>query len=105
MMSDFETDARHENQLQTIRKKWNGFGKKYQQKVKRMQDEREETYQQKHMALQEKLRTKNLSLQTLQDEQNEIKNKQKTQKLGLENLEEFTIFPKEVVNGKTVITA
>ena len=31
--------------------------------------------------------------------------KQKTQKLGIENLEEFTIFPKEVVDGKTVITA
>lgn len=31
--------------------------------------------------------------------------KQKTQKLGIENLEEFTIFPKEVVNGKTIITA
>ena len=27
------------------------------------------------------------------------------QKLGLENLEEFTIFPKEIINGKTVITA
>ena len=31
--------------------------------------------------------------------------KQKTQKLGIENLEEFTIFPKEIVEGKTVITA
>lgn len=31
--------------------------------------------------------------------------KQKSQKLGLENLEEFTIFPKKIVNGKTVITA
>ena len=31
--------------------------------------------------------------------------KQKTQKLGLENLEEFTIFPKEKVDGRTVITA
>ena len=31
--------------------------------------------------------------------------KQKTQKLGIENLEEFTIFPKELVDGKTVITA
>ena len=31
--------------------------------------------------------------------------RQKTQKLGIENLEEFTIFPKEVVDGKTVITA
>ena len=31
--------------------------------------------------------------------------KQRTQKLGIENLEEFTIFPKEKVDGKTVITA
>ena len=29
----------------------------------------------------------------------------KSQKLSIENLEAFTIFPKEVVNGKTVITA
>ena len=29
----------------------------------------------------------------------------KSQKLSIENLETFTIFPKEVVNGKTVITA
>ena len=29
----------------------------------------------------------------------------KTQKMGIENLEEFTIFPKEVIDGKTVITA
>ena len=26
-------------------------------------------------------------------------------KLGIENLQEFTIFPKQVVDGKTVITA
>ena len=26
-------------------------------------------------------------------------------KMGIENLEEFTIFPKEVVDGKTIITA
>ena len=31
--------------------------------------------------------------------------KQKTQKLGLENLEEFTIFPKQKIDGKTIITA
>lgn len=30
---------------------------------------------------------------------------EKPQKLGIENLQEFTIFPKEVVDGKTVITA
>lgn len=29
----------------------------------------------------------------------------KSKKLGIENLQEFTIFPKEVVDGKTVITA
>ena len=26
-------------------------------------------------------------------------------KMGIENLEEFTIFPKEIVDGKTIITA
>lgn len=31
--------------------------------------------------------------------------KEKTAKLGIENLQEFTVFPKEVINGKTVITA
>ena len=30
---------------------------------------------------------------------------EKPKKLGIENLQEFTIFPKEVVDGKTVITA
>ena len=29
----------------------------------------------------------------------------KAQKMGIENLESFTIFPKEVVDGKTIITA
>ncbi|MDO5307086.1 MAG: hypothetical protein Q4E83_04940 [bacterium] len=29
----------------------------------------------------------------------------KNQKLGIENLQEFTIFPKQIVDGKTVITA
>jgi len=29
----------------------------------------------------------------------------KPEKMGIENLEEFTIFPKEVVDGKTIITA
>ena len=29
----------------------------------------------------------------------------KSKKLGIENLQEFTIFPKEVVDGQTVITA
>ena len=29
----------------------------------------------------------------------------KSAKLGIENLQEFTIFPKEVIDGKTIITA
>ena len=29
----------------------------------------------------------------------------KTTKLGIENLQEFTIFPKEVKEGQTIITA
>ena len=32
-------------------------------------------------------------------------NKSKLGKMGIENLEEFTIYPKEVVDGKTIITA
>lgn len=31
--------------------------------------------------------------------------KSKFDKMGIENLEEFTIFPKEVKNGQTIITA
>ena len=29
----------------------------------------------------------------------------KNKKMGIENLEEFTIFPKQVIDGKTIITA
>ena len=29
----------------------------------------------------------------------------KSQKMGIENLESFTIFPKEIVDSKTIITA
>ena len=31
--------------------------------------------------------------------------KSRNEKMGIENLEQFTIFPKEVVDGRTVITA
>lgn len=36
---------------------------------------------------------------------NPIEHTQKPAKLEIENLQEFTIFPKEVVDGKTIITA
>ncbi len=36
---------------------------------------------------------------------NPAESENKPAKLGIENLQEFTIFPKEVVDGKTIITA
>ena len=36
---------------------------------------------------------------------NPVESENKPAKLGIENLQEFTIFPKEVVDGKTIITA
>ena len=35
----------------------------------------------------------------------EIITEKKPAKMGIEQLEEFTIFPKEIVEGKTIITA
>jgi hypothetical protein len=32
-------------------------------------------------------------------------NSKKQPKMGIENLEEFTIFPKQIIDGKTIITA
>ena len=34
-----------------------------------------------------------------------VMNNSKMGKMGIENLEEFTIYPKEVIDGKTIITA
>lgn len=34
-----------------------------------------------------------------------VESENKPAKLGIENLQEFTIFPREVVDGKTIITA
>lgn len=36
---------------------------------------------------------------------NPVEGIKKPEKMGIENLEEFTIFPKETIDGKTVITA
>jgi hypothetical protein len=36
---------------------------------------------------------------------NPVRSEDKSKKMGIENLQEFTIFPKEVVDGKTIITA
>lgn len=34
-----------------------------------------------------------------------VETSDKPAKMGIENLQEFTIFPKQVVDGKTIITA
>lgn len=36
---------------------------------------------------------------------NPVEQPKKPEKMGIENIQEFTIFPKEVVDGKTIITA
>ncbi len=36
---------------------------------------------------------------------NPVESTEKPAKMGIENLQEFTIFPKEVVDGKMIITA
>ena len=48
-----------------------------------------------------------MSAPTVEDpvEKANAANQAKRGKMGIENLEEFTIFPKEVIDGKTIITA
>ena len=46
-----------------------------------------------------------MSSPTVEDPVEKANEVNKPAKLGIENLQEFTIFPKEVVDGKTIITA
>lgn len=34
-----------------------------------------------------------------------IRNQKKNIRMGIENLQEFSLFPKEMINGRTIITA
>jgi len=98
MMDDFEANARHQEYLKKIRRKWAAEGKKYDETIQRMKELREETYQKKSKALQQKLKKKEQLLITLQNESNKEKmiEKQKNleilmkrEKTARENVEKF----------------
>ena len=97
-MDDFEANARHKEYLKKIRRKWAAEGKKYDETIQRMKELREETYQKKSKALQQKLKKKEQLLITLQNESNKEKmiEKQKNleilmkrEKTARENVEKF----------------
>ena len=58
MIRDFETSARHEEQLKKIKKKHLAESKKYQETIKHMKELREETYERKNEELKKKLKRK-----------------------------------------------
>ena len=97
-MDDFEANARHQEYLKKIRRKWAAEGKKYDETIQRMKELREETYQKKSKALQQKLKKKEQLLITLQNESNKEKMKEKQKNLEIlmkrektarENVEKF----------------
>ena len=71
MIRDFETSARHEEQLKKIKKKHLAEIKKYQETIKHMKELREETYERKNEELKKKLKRKENILIT------QLENKQK----------------------------
>ena len=71
MFRDFETSARHEEQLKKIKKKHLAESKKYQETIKHMKELREETYERKNEELKKKLKRKENILIT------QLENKQK----------------------------
>ena len=71
MIRDFETSARHEEQLKKIKKKHLAESKKYQETIKHRKELREETYERKNEELKKKLKRKENILIT------QIENKQK----------------------------
>ena len=71
MIRDFETSARHEEQLKKIKKKHLAESKKYQETIKHMKELREEKYERKNEELKKKLKRKENILIT------QLENKQK----------------------------
>jgi len=70
MIRDFETAARHEEQLRKIKKKRMAESKKYQETIKHMKELREETYKRKNEELKKKLKRKeNLLITQLENKQ------------------------------------
>ena len=64
MIKDFDTTARHEEQLKKIKKKRALESKKYQETIKHMKELKEETYQRKNEELKKKLHKKDMILIT-----------------------------------------
>jgi hypothetical protein len=100
MMSDFEFNARHQSQLQKIKKKWQNIGKKYNESIQRMKELKEETYKKKNAALLKKLKKKEQVLLTALESTNREKMAEKRrnieimierEKLARENVERFLI--------------
>ncbi len=71
MIRDFDTTARHEEQLRKIKKKHAAESKKYQETIKHMKELKEETYHRKNEELKQKLKKKEMVLITA------LENKQK----------------------------
>ena len=100
MMSDYEFNARHQSQLQKIKKKWQNIGKKYNESIQRMKELKEETYKKKNAALLKKLKKKEQVLLTALESTNREKMAEKRrnieimierEKLARENVERFLI--------------
>ena len=64
MIKDFDTSARHEEQLKKIKKKRAAESKKYEETIKHMKELKEELYQRKNEELKQKLKKKNMILIT-----------------------------------------
>ena len=100
MIRDFDTTARHEEQLRKIKKKHAAESKKYQETIKHMKELKEETYHRKNEELKQKLKKKEMvlitSLETKQKDKMEEKRRIITEMIEKENkakknIEQFMI--------------
>ena len=73
MMTDFEMAARHEAHLRKIRRKWEEEGKRYNEAIEKMKEQREENYKKKNAELLKKLKKKEKILMTQLENQNKEK--------------------------------
>ena len=79
MINDFETSARHQEQLKKIKKKIKAKSKKYEEAIQRMKEIREETYKKRNNELKQKIQKKEeILITTLQNkEKNKMREKEK----------------------------
>ena len=77
MMTDFETEARHQAKLGEIRKHWAAVGRSYRNHIRRMKQEKEEQYLQKLAKLEKRQQAKQQTLITALSEANKKKEEDK----------------------------